>query len=38
MKYLCLVFNGEKMLDAMSKSEWEALVAKHLAYDEFGSL
>ena len=37
MKYLCLVFNDEKMLDAMSKSEWDAL-AEHLAYDEFGSL
>lgn len=23
MKYLCLVFNDEKMLDAMSKSEWD---------------
>ena len=38
MKYLCLVFNDEKMLDTMSKSEWDALVAEHLAYDEFGSL
>ncbi len=34
MKYLCLVFNEEKKLDAMSKSEWDALVAEHLAYDE----
>src|SRR5438552_2964051 len=34
MKYLCLVFNEEKKLEAMSKSEWDALVAEHLAYDE----
>jgi len=34
MKYLCLVFNEEEKLDAMSKSEWDALVGEHLAYDE----
>jgi|SRR5688500_12424984 hypothetical protein len=34
MKYLCLVFNDEKKLDAMPKSEYDALVAEHLAYDE----
>jgi hypothetical protein len=31
MKYLCLVFNDEKMRDTMSKSEFDALVAEHLA-------
>jgi len=34
MKYLCLVYNEEKKLDAMSESEWDALVAEALAYDE----
>jgi hypothetical protein len=34
MKYLCLVYNEEKKLDAMSESEWDALVGEALAYDE----
>ena len=34
MKYLCLIFNEEKKLDAMSESEWDTLVTEHLAYDE----
>ncbi len=34
MKYLCLVCIEEKKLDAMSKSEWDALVGEALAYDE----
>jgi hypothetical protein len=34
MKYLCLVYTDERKLDAMAKSEWDALVDEHLAYDE----
>lgn len=34
MKYLCLIYNEERKLDAMSESEWEALVGEVLAYDE----
>ncbi len=34
MKYLCLVYLEEKKLDALSKSEFDALVAESLAYDE----
>jgi hypothetical protein len=34
MKYLCLIFADEKKLDAMSKSEWDTLLAEHRAYDE----
>jgi hypothetical protein len=34
MKYLCLIYNEERRLDAMSKSEWEALMGEALAYDE----
>jgi hypothetical protein len=34
MKYLCLVYVDEKKLNAMSKSEMDALVADALAYDE----
>jgi hypothetical protein len=34
MKYLCLVYYDEKKLDALSKSEFDALVAEALAYDE----
>lgn len=33
MKYLCLVYNEEKKLDAISKNELDALVHEHLAYD-----
>jgi hypothetical protein len=34
MKYLCLVCNDEKMLDAMPRSDFQALVDEHLAYDD----
>jgi hypothetical protein len=34
MRYLCIVYNDDKKLDAMSKSEFDGLVAEHLAYDE----
>jgi hypothetical protein len=34
MKYLLLVYNEEKTLDAMSRSEMDALVGEHLAYDD----
>jgi hypothetical protein len=34
MKYLCLVYIDEKTLDALSKSDYDALVAESLAYDE----
>jgi hypothetical protein len=34
MKYLCLVYDDEKNLDAMSESEFVGLVAQCLAVDE----
>jgi len=34
MKYLCMVFYDEKALDALTKSEYDALVAEALAYDD----
>jgi len=34
MKYLLLCCNEEKKLNAMSKSEWDALVGETLAYLE----
>lgn len=34
MKYLCLVYQDEKALGAMSGSEYEALVDEVLAYNE----
>ena len=34
MKYLCLVYIEEKKLDALSKSELDALIDESLAYDE----
>ena len=34
MKYLCLVYYDEKTLDALSKSEYDALASEALAYDE----
>lgn len=34
MKYLCLIYNEEEKLDAMSRGEWEALVGEALAYDD----
>lgn len=33
MKYLCLLYKEEEKRDAMSKSELEALIDEHLAYD-----
>jgi len=33
MKYLCLVYREEKIVDAMSKGEFDAFVAEHRAYD-----
>jgi hypothetical protein len=33
MKYLCLVYREEKIVDAMSKSELDAFVGEHRAYD-----
>lgn len=32
MKYLCLVYHDEKQLDALPKSEYDALVRETLAY------
>jgi hypothetical protein len=34
MKYLCLVYDDERNLDAMSNGEFEGLVAQCLAVDE----
>jgi hypothetical protein len=34
MKYLCLVYFDERKLDALSKSEYDTLVAEVLAYRE----
>ncbi len=34
MKYLCLVYYDEAKLDALSKSEFDALVNESLAYDD----
>jgi hypothetical protein len=34
MKYLCLIYNEERKLDALSKSEWEAIVSEALVYDQ----
>ncbi len=34
MKYLCLVYLEEKKLDAMSKTELDALIDERLAYDD----
>jgi hypothetical protein len=34
MKYLCLVFVDEKKLNALSKTESDALTAESLDYDE----
>ena len=33
MKYLCLVYREEKIVDAMSKGEFDAFVGEHRAYD-----
>ena len=34
MKYLCLIYNEGKRLDALSRSEWEALVREALSYTD----
>ena len=34
MKYLCLVYHDEKQLNALTPSEYDALIAETLAYDE----
>ncbi|WP_422930463.1 YciI family protein [Singulisphaera sp. PoT] len=34
MKYLCLIYFDEKRLEALSPSEYDALVAEALDYDE----
>jgi hypothetical protein len=34
MKYLCLVYGEEKVLDALSKGDMELLVDESLAYDD----
>jgi hypothetical protein len=34
MKYLCLAYEEEAKLDALSKADWEALRAETLAYVE----
>ncbi len=34
MKYLCLAYEEEKKLNALSRSEWEALRGETLAYVE----
>lgn len=34
MKYLCLVYGQEKVLDALSKRDMEVLVDESLAYDD----
>jgi hypothetical protein len=34
MKYLCLVYGEEKVLDALSRGEMDVLVGDSLAYDD----
>ncbi len=34
MKYLCLVYHDEKQLDALTPSEYDALIDETLAYGE----
>ena len=34
LKYLCLVYNDQKKLDSLTPSEYDALVAEIIAYDE----
>ena len=34
MKYLCMIYFEEKTLEALPRSEYDALVAEALAYDE----
>ena len=34
MKFLCLIFLDERVLDDLSKRQYDALVDESLAYDE----
>lgn len=34
MKYLCMIYFEEEILDALSQSEYDALVREALAYDD----
>ncbi|MGH2373393.1 MAG: YciI family protein [bacterium] len=34
MKYLCLIYYDEKKMDAISKSEWDAICDEALTYEE----
>jgi hypothetical protein len=34
MKYVCLIYNEEKKLDAMSKTELDAFMGEHFAFTE----
>jgi hypothetical protein len=34
LKYLCLIYHDENQLDALTPSEYDALMAETLAYDE----
>jgi hypothetical protein len=34
MKFLCLIFFDERVLDDLSKRQYDALVDESLAYDE----
>ena len=34
MKYICLIYNEESRLRAMSKDEYESLAKEHLALDD----
>jgi hypothetical protein len=34
MRYLCLIYNEEKTLAAMPKTEYEVFAAEHMAVDE----
>ncbi|MGH7567124.1 MAG: YciI family protein [Gemmatimonadota bacterium] len=34
MRYLCLIYNQEKNLDALSKREWEGLAGEYFAFTE----
>jgi len=34
MRYLCLIYNEEKNLAALSKSEWDVLAGEYFAFTE----
>ncbi|MBA2459962.1 MAG: YciI family protein [Gemmatimonadales bacterium] len=34
MKYLCLIYSDEKLVQAMPSAQWDALVSEHVDYDE----